>query len=163
MKEAKSFYYQFNPINVWLVFNAVMTIIFGYALFKCPCLFYWWQSWVLIGVLAFSIAMWTYKYAFRHRMALIDDKTIKIDHCQPLAWKDVEYAEEKIVRCGWKKYKIISLVAKKGINYKYNFLQRHNCEFGAFSVPMYGIISDKDAKEIKKIIADKVKLKPLKD
>jgi hypothetical protein len=159
MKNSKSFYYKFNPINAWMFFNIILIAIFFGALFWCPYLAYWPQIQVLIGVLGFSVAVWAYKYAFKHRMALIDDKTIKIDHCEPIAWADIEYAEEKIVRCCFKNRKVIILKPKKGISYKYNFLQKHNAGFTPFSVPLYGILSVEDEKEIVKIIKEKLPFK----
>ncbi len=163
MSETRAFYYNFNPLNGWLILNSVLTIILVYALFSCPCLLYWWQSWVLVGTVLVSTILWGYKYLLRHRMALIDDKAITIDHCAPLKWKDIKYAEERVVRCWLLRYKIIALVPKDNIDYKYNFLQRHNGDFGAFSIPLYKVISSDDAKEISEIIADKTKLKRISE
>ena len=109
----------------------------------------------MVGTVLVSTILWGYKYLLRHRMALIDDKTITIDHCAPLKWKDIKYAEERIVRCCLLQYKIIALVPKDNIDYKYNFLQRHNGDFGAFSIPLYKVISREDADKITEIIADK--------
>lgn len=160
MKGEKSFYYKFNPINGWMFFNLILIVLFAYMLFLCPYLAYWWQSWVLAGVLGFSVGVWAYKYAFKHRMALIDDKMIKIDHCEPIDWADIEYAKEKIVRCCFKNRKVIILKPKEGISYKYNFLQKHNAGFTPFSIPLYGILSADDEKEIVNIIREKL---PFKD
>ena len=159
MLKTKSFYYKFNPLNIWMILNTAFIIIFTYTLFTCPYLAYWWQVWVLIGVLGFSVMTWAYKYALKHRMALIDDKSITIDHCAPLLWTDAAYAEERIVNCFGKKRRVIIIVPKPNIDYKYNFLQKHNAGFTPFSIPLYGIISDSDAEEIKKIISEKIPYK----
>lgn len=156
MKETKTFYYHFDPVNGWLILNAVLLIVMIYASIMCPCLAYWWQMQVLWAVVIFSILAWGWKYLLKHRLAVISDEEITIDSCRPLAWKDIEKAEEKTVRCGLRKCRIISLTPKKDIKYKYNFLQKHNCGFGAFSIPLYNIVNFKDAEEIKKIIAQKV-------
>lgn len=138
MSEAKSFYYKFNPLNFWTILNLVLMIGFVYAVYNCYCLVYCpWQTWFMLGGLGVSTALWMYKFALKHRMALIDDKSIKIDHCEPIAWDDIESAEEKIVRCGFKNRKVIILKPKKGIKYKYNFLQKHNAGFSPFSIPLY--------------------------
>ena len=94
-------------------------------------------------------------------MAVITDKDITIDHNAPLAWKDIAYAEETIVKCCGKNRKVLSLVARDGIDYKYNWLQNHN-PFPAFSIPLYGIISKEDEEKITKIIDKKVGIKSAK-
>lgn len=161
MSKPQVFYYHFKPLNGWLVLNIVLLAMLGYCLAKCPCLLWWWQSQVLIGTFLFSVAVWGYKYLCRHTMAVIDDKSITIDHCRPLLWKDVESAEERLVRCGFRKLKVIVLIPKQGIDYKYNFLQKHNGDFTPFSVPLYGILTVEDEAKITKVIAKKVKIKPL--
>ena len=113
---------------------------------------------VLWGTLAFSCAVWSWKYLHKQRLALITDESIAIDHCQPLAWNDIDYAEERVVRCCFRKLKIIVLIPKSGLDYQYNFLQRHNGDFTAFSIPLYEIITKTDAEEITALIAKKVKL-----
>ena len=158
MKEAKTFYYHFDKINAWFVFNAALLITMLYVSVKCYCLLFWWQTQVLWGVTVFSWLVWSYKYLLPQRLAVVDDKTITIDHCRPLAWKDIKNAEEKIVRCGFRRLRIIVLHPKKGINYRYNFLQRHNGDFTPFSIPLYEIVSPEDAAELTEIIAEKVKL-----
>ena len=65
--------------------------------------------------------------------------------------------EEKEVRCWFRKYKVIVLNPKKNIDYQYNYLQKHNCGFGAFSIPLYGIVREEDIKEIRDILAKKVR------
>lgn len=157
----KTFYYQFNPVNLWMALNASLAITLGWCLTRCPCLLYWRQTQILIGVAAFSILAWGYKYALKHKMAVVTDEDITIDHCAPLKWKDVASAEERLVRCGLRKLKVIVLMPKEGLDYKYNFLQRHNGGFTAFSIPLYGIISRADAEEISTIVADKVPLSKL--
>lgn len=121
MKEAKTFYYRFDKINAWFVFNTALLITMLYVSIKCYCLLFWWQTQVLWGVTVFSWLVWSYKYLLPQRLAVVDDKTITIDHCRPLAWKDIKNAEEKIVRCGFRRLRIIVLHPKKGINYRYNF------------------------------------------
>ena len=163
MKKEKVFYYHFDKINPWFMFNTALLIMLTYVSVKCSCLLFWWQTQVLWGVAIFSWLVWGYKYLHKQRLATINDKTITIDHCAPLAWKDVDHAEERMVRCCFRKLKIIVLIPKKNIDYKYNFLQRHNGEFTAFSIPLYEIVSSEDAEEITKIIAKKVKLVKLSD
>ena len=158
MKKAKTFYYQFDWLNGWFILNTSLTITLAYCTFRCPVLLFWPQTQVLIATAVFSWLVWGYKYLLKHRLAVIDDVSIKIDHCRPLFWKDVQFAEEKTVRCGLKKYRILALHPKKDIHYHYNFLQKHNGNFTPFSIPLYHIVSKQDIDEITRLIAAKVKI-----
>lgn len=158
MKKQQIFYYQFKPaVNFWLGLNVVFAGFLIGCCFKFPALAYWWQMQVLIGTCVFSFALWAYKYLMKQKLAVIDDDGIAIDHCQPLLWKNIESAEERVVRCGLRKLPVIILTPKAGMEYDYNFLQRHNGEFTAFSLPLYDVVSKEDAQKLKKIVAKKVK------
>jgi hypothetical protein len=156
MKNEKIFYYKFEPINAWFVFNTALLIVLLYGSFRCPFLLSWWQTQVLWDGAVFSVLAWGYKYLLKHRAAVIDDEAVTIDHCRPLPWADIRAAEEKTVKCGLRKYRVIVLEPKEGIDYRYNFLQKHNCRFSPFSIPLYGILSDEDIAEIKRLISEKV-------
>lgn len=162
MKKEKVFYYHFDWVNAWFVFNSAYLITMIYGSVQCPCLLYWWQAQVLWGTCLFSIGVWAWKYLLKHRLAVFDDEGIIIDTCNPLKWDDVEKAEERIVRCCFKKLKIIVLIPKEGIDYKYNFLQRHNGDFTPFSLPLYDVVTKEDAAAMSKLVAKKVKLTKLK-
>lgn len=156
----KVFYYHFDWLDGWFVFNSVLTIIIAYCALTCPCVFSYVQSYVIISVVILSDLLWIYKHCFRLQAVVIDDKSIKIDHNKPLKWQDIDYAEEKDILCCFKKRHIISLEPKENIEYRYNYLQKHNC-FPPFSVPLYGILKPEDEEEIRKIITKKVKVKTL--
>lgn len=158
MAKSKTFYYRFDWVNAWFIFNSSFLITMLYGSFKCPCLLYWPQTQVLWGTCLFSIAVWAWKYLLKHRLAVFDGKEITIDTCKPLRWKDIDYAEEKIVRCCFKKRRIIILHPKEGLKYEYNFLQKHNGEFTPFSIPLYEVVTKEDAAEMAALIAKKVKL-----
>ena len=162
MTESKNFYYSFNPLNFWLILNCVLLIALIYAAFYCPFLLYWRQVQVLIGTLIFSVIAWWWKYVLKHRMAAVTDDYIAIDHCEPLYWKDIVSAEEKVVSCCFRPHKVIALNPRDGLDYNYNFLQRHN-PFPPFSIPLYGIVSDNDIAEITEIIKSKVPYTPIAD
>lgn len=160
---AKTFYYKFRKFDTLLILNILLAALLAKCLTCFPGMIYWPQVKILIGLVSVSSLIWSWLHFFKHKMAVIDDHGITIDHCRPLAWKDIKSAEEKIVRCCFKKRRIIILHPKENIEYQYNFLQKHNGEFTAFSIPLYGIISKEDAKEITTIIASKVKLARLKE
>ena len=115
----------------------------------------------MLALLILSLLIWIYKYAAKQVMAVITDDTIKIDHTNPIAWNDIEIAEERIVNCCGKKRRVIILIPKKGIDYKYNSLQKHNGDFTPFCLPLYGLITPEDEEKIFRIVANKVGLKAL--
>ena len=51
----------------------------------------------------------------------------------------------------------ILLKPKENIEYRYNWLQKHNCCFGPFAIPLYGILTPEDEEEIMKLVAGKIK------
>ena len=156
MKE-QIFYYRFKRLNAWLIFNIIFAVLMIYGALNCPQMWLYTETYIIIGALCVSIALWCYKYLYRHIMAVINDESITIDHCNSLRWKDIEKAEEREIRCCGKK-RIIVLLAKENIDYQYNWLQLHNSDFTPFSIPLYDILSPNDKDEIIKIISRKTKL-----
>lgn len=142
--------------------NAAMLVTIILGLMFYPCFFCTPYVYILISALLVSTAFWCHKFLLKHRMAIVTDEDITIDHCAPLRWKDISSAEERIVKCCGKPRKIIVLLPKKNIDYKYNFLQRHNGEFTPFSIPLYGIMKAEDEAELTEIVAKKTKLKKIK-
>ncbi len=150
---SKTYYYHFNKFDT--IFWA-MLIVFIMALGCSWCYCYGFcclYVWLIFGMMAL---LWCYKH-IKHKAVVITDESIKIDHCNPLAWKDIKSAEVKTVRMGGRDYKILSLEPKENIEYRYNWLQNHNCCFGPFAIPLYGILTNEDEKEIEKIVMEKVK------
>ena len=156
----KVIYYNFKPLNLWLLFNIIITLAVC-AWFMCdkPVIFYP-QMWILFGTVIFSWILWFYKYIHPQVMAVITNDSIKIDHTNPLKWKDIDYAQEKDVDCCFRKHRVLALIPKKNTDYKYNWLQKHN-PFPEFSIPLYGLLTPENEKEIVKIIAEKVKIKQM--
>ena len=110
---------------------------------------------MLITIL-FSWGLWIYKHCMKQVLAVITKESIKIDHCQPLLWKDVASAEERLVWCGFRKLKIIVLNTREDIDYHYNFLQKHNGEFTPFSLPLYSVVNREETEELKRILMKRV-------
>ena len=144
----KTYYYNFNKFDTtfWAM---VIAFVMAIGCCCCCCLCAW-------GLFLVTALLWCYKH-IKHKAVVITDKNIKIDFCEPLAWKDIKKAEVKIVRMGHKDYKILSLTPKDKIKYHYNWLQKHNCCFGPFAIPLYGILTPTDEKEITKLVKGKVK------
>lgn len=154
---SKIYYYRFKRLNCWLIFNILLLAKVVYCVVKCPVVFAYLQSYVILACVFVSVALWCYKYLLKHPMAVVNDESIKIDHCEPLKWKDIASVEEKDVYCGFKHMPVLVLNPKKGLDYKYNFLQKHNSGFTAFSIPLYDIVAPEDRDELVKLIKRKVK------
>ena len=163
MTEQKIFYYTFRKFNLHLVLTFLITLSVLCALKCCPRIFLWWPVIAFCFALALCWITWILLYVVKHKMLVITNKNIKIDHCEPLAWKDIDHAEIRFVRYCLCKKPIIALVPKKKIKYNYNLLQKQlmkrGCDFPPFSIPLYEIVSPYDAIEIYNIIAEKTKFK----
>ena len=92
-------------------------------------------------------------------MAVVTDESITIDHNAPLKWRDIAAAEIREIYCCLQKRKILVLLPKEGIDYQYNWLQKHNAGFTAFSIPLYGILTPEDERELTEIVTDKIGLR----
>ena len=146
----KTYYYHFNKFDKTFVAMVLGLVILAWMGFQCPC------SWAIFILL---ILIWGYKNLMKQRAVVITDKSIKIDHSNPLPWKDIKDGEIKVVNLCGKKMKVLALTPKKGIKYHYSWLQKHNAHFGPFPIPLYGILSAKDEKEIIQIVKKHVKVK----
>ena len=154
----KIYYYNFKPLNAWLVFNILITLLIGLCFFCGARIWFYPQMFVLVGVVIFSWIMWWYKYIHPQIMAVVTDESIKIDHNNPLKWEDIAYAEEQDVYCCFKMRKVLALVPHDDINYQYNWMQKHN-PFPAFSIPLYGLLSPQDEAELTALIDKKIGIK----
>lgn len=146
----KTFYYPFKKFDICFFCWAVELVFFLYSKIYSPFL---WFVFFLTG------AVWGYKTLVKHVAVEITSDWVKIDRSNPLFFKDIKSAEIKIVHLCGKEKKILSLTPKKNIIYNYSYLQQHNGEFGPFPIPLYGILSSTDEKEIIDMIGEKVKIK----
>ena len=89
------FYYHFKTNWIWLLLTLLLFFFMLHCVFCYPAAVFWWQTWSLFGCCVYSFALWAFKYLCRHKMAVIDDKYIKIDHNRPLPWRAVAFAELK--------------------------------------------------------------------
>ncbi len=144
----RTYYYHFNKCDTtfWAM---IMALIIAIISTYCCCFCGW-------GLFIVTVLLWGYKH-IKHKAVVITDKSVKIDHCEPLAFKDIKKAQIKTVQMGCKKYQILSLTPEDRIKYRYNWLQKHNGTFGAFAIPLYGILTPADEKEIIKIVKGKIK------
>ena len=153
------FYYHFKPNYIWLGLTVLLLLFMLHCIYCYPMVIYWWQVWCLLGCCVYSFALWAIKYLFKHKMVEIDDKYIKIDHCRPLPWRMIAFAEFKVARCCFKKLPIIAIRPKKPIRYRFNLLQKlcAKSDFTPFSIALYAL-KPEDANLIAAIIARKTAL-----
>ena len=105
----RTFYYNFKPLNLWLLFNIAITLLVG-SCFLCGWrILLYPQMWIIIGSVIFSWGVWYYKYIHPQTMAVITDESIKIDHTNPIKWKDIDHAEENDVYCCLRKHRVLAL------------------------------------------------------
>ena len=146
----KTYYYHFNKIDKTFIAMALDFVILVCSGFESP---YAWTMFIILALI------WGYKNLMKQTAVVITDKGIKIDHSKPLFWKDIKEAEIKVVNLCGKKMEVLSLNPKKGIKYTYSWLQIHNANFGPFPIPLYGLLTSKDEKEIVQIVKKHVKIK----
>lgn len=146
----KKFYYTSSKFDIFLIIAIVEFILLCTICMNNKLM---WSAFII------TLLVWICKHFFKHPAVIITDKNIKIDFSQPISWTDIENAEIKEVRLCGKNKKILSLNPKKDIQYKYSYLQKNNCDFGPFPIPLYGILSKADEKEITTLVQEKVKLK----
>lgn len=151
--ERKVFYYHFSKLNLWTVLNVILTA--GLPLYVIAGCVRCFGYGIVIAVLV-SWILWVLFYVVKHPAFVVDDNGIKIDHCDVLPWDAIAGTREETVRCGFKKRRVLVLEPKAGVNYRYNFLQKHN-PFPPFSIPLYGILTAADEKAIVEIINERVK------
>ena len=146
----KTYYYRFNKFDKTFI-----------AMIAALCLvFYVGQGDLVSWTLFVGITLvWFIKNFLKHKAVVITDKWIKIDYSQPLPWKDIKDAEIKVVNLCGHHMKVLALTPKKGIKYNYSFMQKHNANFGPFPIPLYGILTADDEKEIVQIVKKHVKIK----
>lgn len=146
----RTFYYRFKKVDavfVLLMLELAFVLLMGLSYFAL---------WFAILLTAL---VWGYKNIIKHPAVVITDKDIKVDYSNPLVWKDIASAEIKTVRLCGKDKKILSLNPKTDIQYHYSYLQKNNADFGPFPIPLYGILSPEDEKEIIHLVGEKVKIK----
>ena len=148
----QTFYYNFKGNALLFILNTLLTVFlicgFEFAFLS--------HDFALSGSAAILCMLvwifWIWKNILPHKAVVIDDEGIRIDHCQKLKWKDIDYAEYKTVRCCFINRKIISLVPKADADIKLNLMQKGQNPFPPFSIPLYGILRKEDEEAIIKAV-----------
>ena len=146
----KTYYYHFNKFDQTFMAMVLGLGLLAYTGFKCPV------AWCVFVIL---VLIWGYKNLLPQVAVVITDKSIKIDHSKPLAWKEIKNAEIRVVNLCGKKMKVLCLNPKPDIKYAYSLMQKYNANFGPFPIPLYGLLIPKDEKEILNIVKKHVAVK----
>lgn len=146
----KQFYYPFKKFDICFFCWLIEFLFILYTKIYSP---------FILFLFFITGALWGYKTLVKHVAVEITDEYVKIDKSEPLYFKNIKSAEIKEVRLCGKNKKILSLTPKKNIKYNYSYLQLNNCDFGPFPIPLYGILTKEDEKEIVELISKKVKMK----
>lgn len=161
----ETFYYDRRQIMALVLFNALLAFVMWGIVNCLPicCLARNWFELVMLFIIMFvvlaSLASSVFVMIFPQKLAVVNNKMIKIDHNEALKWKDVEFAEERLSSC-LSRRPIIALHLKKGVEYPLTFMQKlcqHNV-FTAFSIPLYAM-REKDAERIRQLVMKNVKYK----
>lgn len=139
--KTKTYYYHFKKWDTCFI-AAGLALILAISL----------GGGILWTLFIIASGLWVYKNLWRQKAVVITDHDIKIDHTNPLLWQDIQNAKIQTVRLCGREMKILSLIPKQNIQYRYNYLQRYNGAFGAFPVPLYGILTPADEQEIIQIV-----------
>lgn len=151
--DKKVFYYHFSKLNGWTFLNAILTLCLPlYFISGCVGCF----GYGIVIAIPVLWILWVMYYVVKHPAVVVDANGIKIDHCDMLPWDAIAGVREETVRCGFKKRRVLVLVPKEGVDYRYNFLQKHN-PFPPFSIPLYGILIADDEKAIVEIVNERVR------
>ena len=147
----KEFYYNLKKLRYWAIFSLILLVgalflpaenLAQLALATTAKIF------ALISALAAF-----YVYMVPQKLAQIDESGIIIDHNAKLKWEDVDKLESIHIKgiCGGRD--ILRFKLKKGKKYPLTMMQKlsKNCQYGAFSIPLYAM-TKKDAAQIEKEI-----------
>ncbi|MBQ2885130.1 MAG: hypothetical protein IJE43_15450 [Alphaproteobacteria bacterium] len=100
-----------------------------------------------------------YVLLFPQKLAVVTNKSIKIDHNEPLLWQDVEVAEELRTN-SYSPRSIIRLIVRKDAKYNLTFMQKlcKNNLYTPFSIPLYAMTKE-DVEKIRELVKKHTKYK----
>lgn len=152
------FYYSSKKIVLLNIFYALVTIV-AWKMLNCMFVCGFISNWIIFGfcivlmvTTLLALASSVFVMIFPQKLAVINSKSIKIDHNEVLMWQDVEFAEEKQTN-NLTKRSIIALHVKKDAHYNLTFMQKlcKNNIYTPFSIPLYAMTDD-DVKEIRILV-----------
>lgn len=147
-----TFYYDRKKLGWLLLFNLVglvLLVVFGTYLFH-PLMAFGFLVLLLWFIATLASA---HVYFFPQKLAVINDREIKIDRNVPLKWDDISTAEEIAVGCFGRR-KIIVFKTVKNFKCPLTIMQ-HICRtsrYTPFSIPLYAMTKT-DADDIRSLIA----------
>ncbi len=146
-ENAETFYYSQQALIALTLLYAIIAIlvyILANGLERCGCLSFYPTLFISLCITVFltlcALGSAVFVMIYPPKVAVVTNKSIKIDHNVPLLWEDVELAEEKY-SCQLTRRPLIALHLKQGVTYPLTFMQKlckHNV-FTPFSIPLYAL------------------------
>lgn len=157
-KEETFYYSRKSLILLTLVYGAIAIVVYALAngLLKCGCLADNYALFVGLCITMFltliALGSAVFVMIFPPKVAVVNSKSIKIDHNAPLLWKDVKLAEEKYSSCISRR-PLIALHLREGVTYPLTFMQKL-CKYNVFtpfSLPLYAMTPE-DANRLRHLV-----------
>lgn len=152
------FYYSKNKLALLTLAYSLLALLIGGTgdcLAHKGLLSIYSVQWALIITLTLSLLALissVFVLVFPQKLAVVTNKSIKIDHNEPLLWQDVEYAEELRTN-SYSPRSIIRLIVKEDAKYNLTFMQvlcKKNL-YTAFSIPLYAMTAE-DVEKIRDLV-----------
>ena len=152
------FYYDKNKLALLSLIYSIITLLIAAlgdflalkGLLECNCIQWGLSITLTLSLLALISSIFV--FVFPQKLAVVTNKSIKIDHNEPLLWQDVEVAEE-IRTNSYSPRSIIRLIVREDAKYNLTFMQvlcKKNL-YTAFSIPLYAMTAE-DVEKIRDLV-----------
>ncbi len=159
------FYYDKNKLSQLTLLYSVITLFVASStdclaqkgLLSCCCIK--WGLFITLVLCLLALISSLYVLLFPQKLAVVTNKSIKIDHNEPLLWQDVEVAEELRTN-SYSPRSIIRLIVRKDAKYNLTFMQKlcKNNLYTPFSIPLYAMTKE-DVEKIRELVKKHTKYK----
>lgn len=157
-QKAVEFYYDKNKLALLILIYSLMTMFIAglgdYFAYKglLYCSVVQWGLTITLTLSLLALISSIFVLVVPQKLAVITNKSIKLDHNEPLLWQDVEVAEE-IRTNSYSPRSIIRLIVREDAKYNLTFMQilcKKNL-YSPFSIPLYAM-SKEDVEQIREIV-----------
>ncbi|MCM1324261.1 MAG: hypothetical protein NC218_08870 [Acetobacter sp.] len=168
-KDMAFYYSQKSLVELTVLYAVIAFVVYVVAnsLLRCGCLDGHYALFIMLCITMTltlcALGAAVFVMIFPPRVALVNSKTITIDHNAALFWKDVKLAEEKYTS-SISRRRIIALHLRDDAEYPLTFMQKL-CKanvFTPFSLPLYAM-KDDDVKAIRKLVKKYAKYQDVMD
>lgn len=159
------FYYDKNKLALLTLLYSIITLLVcgltdclaKKGLLSCCCI--QWGLIITLTLCLLALISSIFVLIFPQKLAVVTNKSIKIDHNEPLLWQDVEVAEELRTN-SYSPRSIIRLIVRKDAKYNLTFMQTlcKNNLYSAFSIPLYAMTKE-DVEKIRDLVKKYTKYK----